>query len=203
MNVGLPRVFEECGWHLIGRYDSDVGSWLLVHNGQAMLLEVPEGLTLTDVDDALKSHGDPYLKYMTASHNHEDHLDQDVWNRLFLQYAPIALKPTSTSGRLGMITRLDLGREPLYLIDAPKHYLSDRVVVFRGVAMTGDIELGTLDSVNNEVPTGTKMASMARLYNFQYNHDYHIHTIVSAHLDDIREQVDWESLFNVHYPIPA
>ena len=43
--VKLPD-FE--GWHLIGAFPDnepdDVGSWLLVNNGQALLLEVPEGL---------------------------------------------------------------------------------------------------------------------------------------------------------------
>jgi hypothetical protein len=38
--VNLPH-WE--GWHLIGRYESDVGSWLLHHKGEALLLEVPEG----------------------------------------------------------------------------------------------------------------------------------------------------------------
>ena len=32
----------------------DVGSWLLVHNGEALLLEIPEGLTVRDVACALR-----------------------------------------------------------------------------------------------------------------------------------------------------
>jgi hypothetical protein len=38
---------------------------------------------------------------------------------------------------------LDLGGEPLWLLKAPKHSQTDVVIVFRGVAMTGDIELDT------------------------------------------------------------
>src|SRR5262249_14281276 len=48
--MNLPH-FE--GWHLIGAFPDgvpdDVGSWLLVHGGEAMLLEVPPGLTVRAV----------------------------------------------------------------------------------------------------------------------------------------------------------
>ena len=50
---------------------------------------------------------------------------------------------------------LHLGGEPLWLVKAPKHSRTDVVTVFRGVAMTGDIELGMLRSVNREVPMRT------------------------------------------------
>jgi hypothetical protein len=53
-SVKLPH-FD--GWHLIGAFPDnepdDVGSWLLVHNGEALLLEVPEGLRVRDVRDAV------------------------------------------------------------------------------------------------------------------------------------------------------
>ncbi len=46
------------GWHLLGAFPNgepdDVGSWLLVHNGEALLLEIPEGLTVRDVACALR-----------------------------------------------------------------------------------------------------------------------------------------------------
>ena len=74
-NVNLPH-WE--GWRLIGSYESDVGSWLLHHHGEALLLEVPEGLIVQDVKDALNRLGTTLL-YVTASHDHWDHIDQDIW----------------------------------------------------------------------------------------------------------------------------
>lgn len=50
------------GWHLIGRFpDGDpdgVGSWLLHHRGEALLLEVPPGSTCKAVQGALRSDSD-------------------------------------------------------------------------------------------------------------------------------------------------
>ena len=69
--------------------------------------------------------------------------------------------------------------------------------VFRGVAMTGDIELGTLDSVNDEVPMVVRKRSMRRLLGFPGRSGYQVHTIISAHLNDLRRNVDWRNLFDV------
>jgi hydroxyacylglutathione hydrolase len=80
---------------------------------------------------------------------------------------------------------LKVGGEPLWLIKAPKHSLTDVVTVFRGVAMTGDIELGTLASVNDEVSPRTKKKSMGWLKGFCDRAGYHVHSIVSAHLNEL------------------
>jgi hypothetical protein len=61
--------------------------------------------------------------------------------------------------------------------------------------MTEDIELCTLDSVTDEVPLATRRRSMRRLAGFPQRTSYHVHTILSAHLNDVRRGVDWESLF--------
>ena len=61
--------------------------------------------------------------------------------------------------------------------------------------MTGDIELGTLESVNDEVPMRTRKRSMNRLRDFQERTGYHVHSIVSAHLNDVRVSVRWPDLF--------
>ncbi len=63
--------------------------------------------------------------------------------------------------------------------------------------MTGDVELGTLESVNDEVERRQKRLSMLWLKTFQERCNYHVHSIVSAHLNDVREGVNWESLFEV------
>lgn len=185
------------GWHLIGMFPegeyADVGSWILHHHGEAALLEVPPGLTGEHVNLALRQLGSPVLKFVTASHEHEDHLDEDAWDALTRAF-PTArfLHPSSLKGE----RLLDLGGEPLWLLKASKHSASDVVTVFRGVAMTGDIELGMLASVNKEVPWQTKMRSMDRLRSFQERAGYHVHTIVSAHVNDVRTNVNWPDLFS-------
>jgi hypothetical protein len=61
--------------------------------------------------------------------------------------------------------------------------------------MTGDIELGTLDSVTDEVPMRTRRRSMAWLRDFPMRQGYHVHSIISAHLNDVRTAVNWPDLF--------
>lgn len=193
--MDLPR-FE--GWHLIGafpdREPDDVGSWLLHHNGEAALLEVPPGLTSEHVRAALDRLGLPCLKYATASHDHEDHLDPDAWAALSRHFSAVEfLHPSGIRGdRL-----LHVGGEPLWLVKAPKHSRTDVVTIFRGVAMTGDIELGMLESVNDEVSPNAKRRGMRRAKGFTNRRSYHVHSVVSAHLNDVRIGIDWGSLFTV------
>jgi hypothetical protein len=130
--VNLPH-FE--GWHLIGAYPDhepgDVGSWLLLDDGEAMLLEVPEGLTVKDVWQALADTGTK-LRYVTASHDHWDHLDRDVWGDLAGAFPKAQfIHPASVQGD----RRLQIGREVVWLVAAPKHSLADVVTVWRGVAL--------------------------------------------------------------------
>lgn len=192
--MNLPR-WE--GWHLIGTYPDgdpdDVGSWLLHHNGEALLLEVPEGLCVQDVTTAVR-HLRVALRYVTASHNHYDHLDLDLWNALSIAFPEARMiHPSYVRGDC----HFRIGSEPLCLIGSPKHSMSDVVTVFRGVAMTGDIELGTLDSVSDEVPMRIRRDSMRWLRGFQERTGYHVHTVVSAHLNDVRQGVHWSDLFDV------
>jgi hypothetical protein len=184
------------GWHLLGAFPEDapddVGSWLLLHGGEALLLEVPPGLTVRGVRSALRDTG-ASLRYAAVSHSHEDHLDPDAWDALRRAFPKAEfIHPSAVSGdRL-----LDVGGEPLWLIRAAKHSADDAVTVFRGVAMTGDIELGMLASVNDEVPWPTKMRSMDRLRGFPERAGYHVHSVVSAHLNDVRVSVRWPDLFS-------
>jgi hydroxyacylglutathione hydrolase len=188
------------GWHLIGAFPDnapdDVGSWLLVNEREALLLEVPPGLSVKAVRAAFKQTGTS-LRYATASHDHEDHLDTDAWKSLLKAFRKVEfIHPSAVLGdRL-----LHVGGEPLWLVKAPKHSSHDVVTVFRGVAMTGDIELGMLASVNEEVPRQTKMRSMDRLRNFEKRAGYHVHSVVSAHLNDVRLSVRWPDLFQYEAP---
>ncbi len=188
------------GWRLLGAFPDgepdDVGSWLLVHGDEALLLEIPPGLTVKIVRAALRDVG-VSLRYVTASHSHEDHFDEDAWNALAKAFpAAEFIHPKEVSGdRL-----LHVGGEPLWLIKAPKHSHDDVTTVFRGVAMTGDIELGMLASVNKEVSPAAKRRGMARLRDFESRSGYHVHSIVSAHLNDVRTAIHWPALFEYETP---
>jgi len=190
----LPH-FE--GWKLLGAFPDnapdDVGSWLLIHNGEALLLEIPPGLTVKVVKAALKEVGAKLL-FATASHDHEDHFDTEAWDALIKAFPKTKfLHPSTLSGD----TLLHVAGEPLWLIAAPKHSATDVVTVFRGVAVTGDIEPGMLASVNREVPVKTKRKSMLHLQGFCDRSGYHVHSTVSAHLNSVRLGIHWPDLFNV------
>lgn len=286
--MDLPH-FE--GWYLIGSFpdpeDDGVGSWLLHHGGEALLLEIPPGLTVRAVRRALgevvcdifrtfaarerlfsyhertsirlklhrsDSHAffrrkcpSPYaegicgermrlpgatwtpelrqpcpgqapapnsnptanvrktpdvilgdvgakLRYVTASHDHEDHFDPEAWGALAAAFPRAEfIHPSHVRGdRL-----LHIDGEALWLIKAPKHSRTDVVTAFRGVAMTGDIELGTLRSVNREVAAKLKRESMEYLRGFQDRTGYYVHSVVSAHLNDVRTGVHWPELFSI------
>lgn len=183
------------GWNLLGAYPDgepdDVGSWLLTHGDEAALLEIPPGLEVKDILGVLRQTG-TRLRYVVASHDHEDHLDADVWSRVKRHFRGTEfIHPADVRGdRL-----IHLCGEPLWLIRSPKHSLTDVVTVFRGVAMTGDIELGMLASVNREVPVRIKRQSMEWLRGFQERTGYRVHSIVSAHLNDVRTGIHWPELF--------
>lgn len=183
------------GWKLLGSFPdnelNDVGSWLLHNNGESLLLEIPPGLTVEKVKCGLKNINSK-LCYVIASHDHEDHFDSNVWNELQKEF------PKSRFMYPRMLCKdkaLLLGGEPLWIIKAPKHSLTDVVIVFRGVAMTGDIELGQLESVNNEVYDSLKRKSMTHLRTFPNRTGYLVHTVLSAHLNDLRTSINWPELF--------
>jgi hydroxyacylglutathione hydrolase len=160
------------------------------------LLEVPYGLHPDPVRSAL-AHVGAELRYVTASHDHEDHLDPDAWAALSAAFPDAEfVHPAEVEGD----HLLSVGGEPLWLVKGPKHSRTDVVTVFRGVAMTGDIELGTVKSVNKEVPIRVKRQSLKWLAGFCDRTGYQVHSIVSAHLNDLRTGVDWPALFT---PSPA
>ena len=189
----------ECeGWILLGQYpvgDPDgVGSWILHKDGEAALLELPPDLQL--IEDAVRAADQHALrvKYVFVSHHHWDHFDPSVRNALLKQpafSAAVWLKPQTYRQST---RRLDLAGEPLFLVNAPKHSPSDCVTIFRGRAMTGDIELGQVASVNHEVPKATKRESLEYLADFEQANGYRIHSLVSAHLNDFRPVSDWRAV---------
>ena len=126
--MDLPH-FE--GWHLIGAFPDhepdDVGSWLLVHAGEALLLEVPPGLTVGDVrrpsprgpalalrDGVARPRGPPRPRRV---------------GRPGRSFPGRGVPPPV--GRPGD-RLLHVGGEPVWLVKAPKHSATDVVTVFRG-----------------------------------------------------------------------
>src|SRR5262245_15613311 len=113
------------GWHLLGAFPDgepdDVGSWLLAHRGEALLLEVPPGLTFARVRAGLDETR-AVLRSATASRDHEDHLDGRAWDSLVGECDRARfVHPSAVKGdRL-----LRLGGEPLWLVKAPKHSPTD------------------------------------------------------------------------------
>jgi hydroxyacylglutathione hydrolase len=186
------------GWCLLGQYpvgDPDgVGSWLLHHGGEAALLELPpDEQLIADAAEAVERLG-VRVKLILVSHDHEDHFDRGVLRRLRkLEAFQKAIWVGPRRDRRG-VRRLVLGGEPLWLIYAPKHSRTDVVTVFRGLAMTGDIELGTVDSVNREVKLPQKRKSLAFLADFERVKGYQIRALISAHLNDFREGIGWASV---------
>lgn len=185
------------GWRLIGSFpvgDTDgVGSWLLHHAGDAMLLELPPGLTVAAVSDGLDALGCRLLAF-TASHTHEDHFDPALWPELLAAF-PAADGIDPGTVRANRVVRL--AGEPVWMLPGAKHSPDDVLTVFRGVAMTGDVELGTADSVNDEVPPAVRLSSMRRWADFETRTGYHVHSVMSAHLNDVRRSVQWADLFAV------
>lgn len=195
MTKQSPNIPPLPGWHLLGAFPDDapddVGSWLLHSGSEAMLLELPPGLTPYAVKLGLAAVG-AELRYVTASHTHEDHLDPQTWNDLIDAFPDAEFICPSTVEGDRMI---EIAGEPAWLVKAPKHSRDDVVTCFRGVAMTGDIETGMLGSVNREVRKSVRAASMDYLREFPLRTGYQVHTTISAHLNSVRTSVDWPQLF--------
>lgn len=93
-----------------------------------------------------------------------------------------------------------LAGEPLFLIHAPKHSLTDVLVVFRGCVITGDWWLGPGDPNWNAVPAGVVQASIDRVIQFTRDHEYVIHSAFSAHANEFRRGIDVVALFEASRP---
>jgi hydroxyacylglutathione hydrolase len=180
----LEEPFE--GFILMGVFapgECDVASLLLYHDGEACLLEVPPDPALIyRVRDTLGAFG-LELKYIAATHRHFDHWDERLVELLLEEHPGANILPN------GEDVFTHLGGELLVSLHCPKHSWSDQVVIFRGVAATGDIELGMWRSVNDEVDGGTREESLRRLAAWPRESGYQIHTLFSAHWNDIRRDI--------------
>ncbi|PKK90094.1 MAG: hypothetical protein CVV64_11285 [Candidatus Wallbacteria bacterium HGW-Wallbacteria-1] len=204
-----PSTFSP-GVHLLGRFGyATCGCFLLECNGETAIVETPVfGRTTGGPIRRAKSLG-PKPTFVLFSHSHSDHNDgMAAYSRSFPMARPmfhssfrsdrtfmwrLSRTKWGQKGRTGEFTgaivRLHLGGEPLILIHAPKHSWTDVMVVFRGVMITGDWWLGKGDPNPNGIPHDVAVESCERL--LEFGSIYRIHTLVSAHANDIRRGVNF------------
>ena len=206
----MEKWFE--GIFLLGRFNSlKTGCWLLVHNHEAAILELPpreldEECPSELALEAVKSLN-VSVKFILCTHNHGDHLSEETLSKMRALFprASVYLQKGCQdviSSRWGIHwfkdeLKLDLGGEPLYLVHAPKHSDTDTMIIFRGTICTGDWELGTIRSVHDGwsgITEVEKNASIDCLLEFVSKNHYHIHQTFSVHANDRKEQVDFIKL---------
>lgn len=203
------------GIYLVGQFNwFRTGCWLLVHNGEAAVLELPpsgrkELPPLEAVCQAVRYLSIKTVKYLLCTHAHYDHFSNRTLRELRAAF-PEAQTCLQAEFRRHMgksdginyfddSLALNLGGEPLYLVHAPKHSRTDTFVIFRGIACTGDWELGTIRSVHDwtriwTVARERKLDSIARMELFPAAQNYRIHATFSVHANDKREHVDFANL---------
>jgi hydroxyacylglutathione hydrolase len=202
------------GIYLLGQYNPlRTGCWLLAHGDSAAVLEMPpynshEPSPALAAQRAARELG-VTVRHLLCSHAHGDHFDINTYlelRRLFPD-ATVHLQ----SGFRQFLSKersiewfdenrlLFLDGEPLFLVHAPKHSVTDTMVIFRGAICTGDWELGTIRSVHDgkgkySVPLQDKMVSIGRMMVFESRHDYRIHRVYSVHANDRRDYVNFAQL---------
>ena len=206
----MDRWFD--GVYLVGRYNwLQTGVWLLAHNGEAAVLELPPtslvGIDLgpdpaTDTASVARELG-VAVKFLLCTHAHHDHFSTRTFDAMRRQF-PRA-EPVLQSGFRQLVGAPDIryfddsvtlfvGGEPLHLVHAPKHSHTDTMVIFRGAACTGDWELNTVRTVNERVPVDVRLGSCERMLDFVNNTGYHVHRVYSVHANDRRDGVDFPAL---------
>jgi hydroxyacylglutathione hydrolase len=207
-----PKQWFE-GIHLLGQFDwVKTGCWLLEHNGEAAILEVPPAgqnqKSAAEVAKAAVKKFKVRVKHILCTHAHQDHFTVDTFREM--RYAFPDAEPVLEEGFRRWLpghdgirytnqpTRLELAGEPLYLVPAPKHSHTDTIVIFRGTACTGDWELNTIRSVHDGrrwgVPRDIKEASVRMMTRFSRDFGYQVHRIFSVHGNDRRENVHFTQL---------
>ncbi|OQA17116.1 MAG: hypothetical protein BWY64_02245 [bacterium ADurb.Bin363] len=90
--------------------------------------------------------------------------------------------------------QLILGKEPLYLIYAPKHSYEDIMIVFKGAMITGDWAIGPYPDCNDIVSSHDKIQSIDKLIYILREKNYKVHMLFSAHGDNLIYNVDFEAV---------
>nr|MDO8112985.1 hypothetical protein [Candidatus Sigynarchaeota archaeon] len=206
----LPPVREVAPGIILAMAEDQIcGSWMLVNGKSCFVVETPpkadDGDTVPAdlVGNYLKDH-DLTPVGLTETHHHWDHTQgvDRYWDMLadyptfpwichksFLDAAKNYTLYFDTIFR-EEIYETSIGGEPLYLIHAPKHCVSDVMIVYRGTMITGDWWLGTGDPNWNHVPPEVSIASVDRILNFLQGKHYDVHRLFSVHANDFRYGVN-------------
>ncbi len=196
--------------------------WLLVHQSEAAVLEMPPYRPRKDaqpwraVKRLAKGLG-VHPRYALLSHAHLDHCQSIVDFRKALPETRFVAHATQAYSSLmarlawsagfhldhlfeevfdGEIRLLDLAGEPLILLHAPKHSQSDVMVIFRGTAFTGDWFLGDLKDCNALVHPAAKIEAIESVQRWLRRLDYSVERAFSAHGDCLYYQVDFMKLLD-------
>ena len=209
--VKIPMKAERCiasGVHMMGRFKPCMCATFVLHNNtEAVILELPPGTArkrppwVAARRFVKRNRLHPVL--MVASHTHWDHLGGFRFFRHTFPYTPFVLHENgarnSSLDRLdrsfsGRFAELSIGGEPLFLLSAPKHSYEDLLVVFRGTVCTGDWTLGAMNDCNGIVSIRNKIDTLAFVRHFLQEREYSVHTVYSAHGNDIRYGVDFQGM---------
>jgi len=202
------------GIHLLGVYgEQRAGCWLLNNGNRAAILEFPPynagQFSPTIPAQLAAEQWNLDIEYLLCSHAHPAHAAHETlkeFHRAF-QAAKVCVQagfqncvPAAKHvHHFDDFLKLSLGGEPLYLVHAPKHSWTDTIVIFKGVAITGDWELNTIRSVHDDspemsVPLDIKLASIEKMMRFPTEQDYLVHKVFSVHANDRRDDVDFVEL---------
>jgi glyoxylase-like metal-dependent hydrolase (beta-lactamase superfamily II) len=200
------------GIYLLGQFNClRTGCWLLAHNGEAAILELPpsdanEPSPAEAADVAVRALN-LSVRFLLCTHCHGDHFSEATLDQFRGNHSEAAIclqrgfkdfmeEPQGVHW-FGDVLEISLCGEPLFLVHAPKHSRTDTMVIFRGTICTGDWELGTIRSVHDGrsgITVEQKLASIDRLIEFVSAHNYHIHQVFSVHANDKRQQVNFVEL---------
>ena len=89
----------------------------------------------------------------------------------------------------------------MYLIKTPKHSWGDISIIYRGTMITGDWWLGPGDPNPNRIPLNEVNKSIDALIKFVIKRNYNIHTLLAAHDNDYRSDVNFIELMKETRPI--
>jgi hydroxyacylglutathione hydrolase len=193
--------------------DQLCGTWILHHGKSCFIVETPpraiDGDTVPAelVNQCIKDNG--FIPVgLTITHGHWDHVDgiDKYWDVLAdFPTAPLICHESVINIAPKLKTYFDtifddeiyetsIEGEPLYLIHAPKHSLSDAMILFRGTMITGDWWLGWGDPNWNNVPPATSIKSIERILDFLKSRKYVVQRLFSAHANDFRYGVNTEAV---------
>lgn len=201
------------GIYLLGKYNElKTGCWLLAHGGEGAILEMPpysrDQASPTVMAREAAQRQNLKIKYLLGTHCHWDHISARTTAEFTVCFPEATLylqrnfHPRFRRAFRVILfdasKKLDLGGEPLYLVYAPKHSMTDTMVIFRGTICTGDWELNTIRSVHDgkpdTVPMSVRLRSIARMTAFEKTYDYRIHRLFSSHANDRRDNVNFGDL---------